>query len=78
MKKMKRILCILLAGVMLFGLTACEDDNTVTMSSKENKDNTEAKVTYEVELYDNQGNNYISFQGHEFTNLSENAQLFNC
>lgn len=74
MKKMKIILCILLAGAMLFGagamlfgLTACEDDNTVTMSSKENKDNTEAKVTYEVELYDNQGNNYISFQGHEFT-----------
>lgn len=54
MKKMKIILCILLAGAMLFGagamlfgLTACEDDNTVTMSSKENKDNTEAKVTYD-------------------------------
>lgn len=59
MKKIKKIGCILLAEAMLFGITACGDKTTATMSAKE-------EVTYEVEMYDNQGNNYITFQGHEF------------
>ena len=66
MKKMKRILCILSVGVTLIGITACGNETTITMSATENETATE-DVTYEVEMYDNQGNNYITFQGHEFT-----------
>ncbi len=66
MKKMKKILCILSVGVTLIGITACGNEITITMSATENETATE-DVTYEVEMYDNQGNNYITFQGHEFT-----------
>ena len=61
-KKIKSTIAVLMIVCALAGCGA--ETTTITQES-----DTEAvePVTYEAMMYDNQGNNFLNFQGNEFT-----------
>ena len=62
---------LLLIMVFVFMLTGCNIDNSVTVLQDESSTEEPEKVTYEAMLYDNQGNNFLSFKGNNF-NITPN------
>lgn len=71
---MKKFISFILALVVLLSvicLTGCALSDSVTVSS--NNGNEDVKLTFEAMLYDNQGNNYVTFKGNSF-NISPNKQ----
>ena len=61
-KRIKSIIAILLITCALVG---CEAETT-TITQESDIEAVEP-VTYEAMMYDNQGNNFLNFQGQEFT-----------
>ncbi|MCH5296679.1 MAG: DUF5052 family protein [Ruminococcus sp.] len=69
----KYISFILLAAFLLSAicLTGCDWIDSLTISSDD--ENEDVKLTFEAMLYDNQGNNYVTFKGNSF-NITPNKQ----
>lgn len=64
-----QILCV----VMAFSLTSCEIDNERyvlgngnTTTSTNSTDEENSSITYLAMRYNNQGNNFLNFEGHNF------------
>lgn len=50
---------------MIFALSGCTDDCSVTISQNDAEE--QEVITYEARMYDNVGNNFLTFQGNHFT-----------
>lgn len=60
-----RIKSIFVVLLLIFTLTGCTDDHSVTVNEKTSEE--PEKITYEAMMYDNTGNNFLTFEGNQFT-----------
>ena len=56
----------ILIMIALLALTGCTDDYSTTVTQEESVEEPEP-ITYEAMLFDNQGNNFLNFEGNDFT-----------
>ena len=62
----KKFLALLMILVTIFTFTACElEEEGYSMSQSDNSDEKE-NITYLAMMYDNQGNNFLNFEGKRF------------
>lgn len=64
---MKKKLYLLLLMIMVLTFTGCTGDYSTTIVQEENATVEPEPITYEAMLYDNQGNNFLNFEGNYFT-----------
>lgn len=70
MKKRKKFLALSLVVAMILGCTGCDGNYSMTVTQDTNSvESTEepVEIVYEAMMYDNQGNNFLTFEGSEFT-----------
>ncbi|MCM1008280.1 MAG: DUF5052 family protein [Ruminococcus flavefaciens] len=68
--KVKNIVCAIACFAAVTSFTGCIPmDNSVHMSNEKNSEN--IVLTYEAMMYDNTGNNYVTFKGNSF-NITPN------
>ena len=70
MKKRKKFLALSLVVAMILGCTGCDGNYSMTVTQDTNSvESTEepVEIVYEAMMYDNQGNNFLTFEGNEFT-----------
>lgn len=71
MKKFISFILVVAVLLSVICLTGCDGLDSLTMSSDD--ENEDVKLTFEAILYDNQGNNYVTFKGNSF-NITPNKQ----
>lgn len=64
MKKIFNIILLIIMILLTVCFTGCDNLNSYTMTSDEA--NSDVKLTFEAALYDNEGNNYVTFKGNSF------------
>lgn len=73
MKIKRRIVALGLIVVMILSCVGCESNSTTIVQNVESTEEPEEiteepeEIVYEAMLYDNQGNNFLNFEGNEFT-----------
>lgn len=68
--KIKKLMGILLCIAMTASFVGCEMSDSVFMTNTDTVDE-KIKLTYEAMMYDNTGNNYVTFKGNSF-NITPN------
>lgn len=62
----KKLLTLGLAAMMVLGCAGCAVSSTTITQEVDSTEEPE-EIVYEAMLYDNQGNNFLNFEGNEFT-----------
>lgn len=61
--KIKKMIFMLTSAIIIMSFTSCEINNSIHM----NAGNDNIQLAYEALIYDNAGNNYVTFKGNSFT-----------
>lgn len=65
MKNRLTLLCLI--TIMMLTCAGCGSNYSTTITQEENTTEEPEPITYEAKLYDNQGNNFLNFEGNYFT-----------
>lgn len=63
-RKLLSVATVLLIAIMMVG---CDGDYSTTITQNESTTEEVEPITYETMLYNNQGNNFLNFEGNSFT-----------
>ena len=72
----RKLYVILFAMIMAFSLVGCEFDDTVTISQDDAETEQSEPIIYEAMMYDNNGNNFLNFEGSNFTIMPNKVKQY--
>lgn len=66
--KYKAIMLIMMCTVTVISFTGCAIDDSISLKvTNQSSENDSIELSYEALMYDNAGNNYVTFKGNNFT-----------